>query len=382
MLSPRNDNTAKRPASLRIANAALVMDCLADGLAASRSELAARTSLSSQALGSILADLVEGGLVVEQMRETAAPGRPPTEYAIDRRGTFTVTVFVRLADYFVLIDDALQTRLATVRVRYRRVDEAAALIAPIAGEIVKTIEDCQLQIERLERVDFAIQGVIAEDRRVVATTPIWPESDVDVAGALTAALGATTVTATTIEAAQARHALNSVEHHPGELVSILHVGVDSRVLLAQGGQLITNRLGNGGLITHLPLRGNDQRCECGRDGCLGTMSGGPATVSHYRDISGHVVSTAAEVIDLIGEGDADAIEAARRSIEWLARGIAPILQMIHPDRLICTGGGVGRPQSAGADRLVTALREQLDPDLIDLPIDVVAPAFLVVGTPA
>ncbi|MEZ5226861.1 MAG: ROK family protein [Acidimicrobiales bacterium] len=367
-----------RPASLRLANAALVLDRLADGRPASRAELAERTSLSPQALGAILADLVSSGLVAEQTRETSTPGRPPIEYALHPTGSFTASIVVRQVDFFVLIDDALRRRVATVRHRYEAGPLAAPLIAAIVSVLRRTTDEFGLDMARLAHLEFAVQGTIGEHGRIVGTTPAWDERDVDVVDAIVDELGRPIeVTATSVDRAQAMHALTQIEHGPNDLVAILHVGFETRLMLAKGSELVGNRFGDGGLLTHFPVPGNELRCECGETGCLGTVSGGRSVVAHYRAAGDTSVSTPAEIIDRIGQGDQRAIEAAQVSIDWLARGVTPILAMLRPDRIVCAGGGVGRPESPGAMRLVDALRAQLGDRLTDRPICVVAPSFVV-----
>ena len=67
-----------RATGVRGANKELVLAELHDGASFTRSELANRTSLTPQALGPILAELVEEGLVEVTTAARSGPGRPAT----------------------------------------------------------------------------------------------------------------------------------------------------------------------------------------------------------------------------------------------------------------------------------------------------------------
>ncbi len=380
MANQTNDHSAMRPSSLRRANAALVLDRLADGAAVSRSELAELTSLSSQALGAILGELVGSGLVIEQLRETTSPGRPPTEYRLNEIGSFTVSVLVRIADYFVLIDDALGQRIATERRRYRSTTEAGPVLAVIGETVTQVMGRLGLEPARLAAVEFATLGHVHEDHRRVVDTRAWQEDDVDVAERLAAILSTSArISVTSNELAQAAHALGAVRPGDFELVAVIHLGLEQRLFLAQGERLLTNRASDNGSLSHVPVGGNEQTCDCGEVGCLATVSGSGAILRDYERRTGRRLDAAADVIDRVQVGDEDAIEVLRTSSEWLGRGIAPILQLHRPDRVVLAGGGVGRADSSGAKRLTEAIRKHLDG--LDAPVHIVPPAFVAGATP-
>ncbi|MEZ5226863.1 MAG: ROK family protein [Acidimicrobiales bacterium] len=108
-----------------------------------------------------------------------------------------------------------------------------------------------------------------------------------------------------------------------DLVAIIQISNQSRLMLAVDGEVIDNRLGSSGRLAHLPVEGNDRPCECGRTGCLGTVSSGAAVVRVYRELTDIQLDAGVDVIDRVHRGDPDAIEAARRSTEWLSRALGP-----------------------------------------------------------
>lgn len=364
-----------RPAEVRASNAKLVLERLDNGEALTRAELAKLTSLTSQALGPILAELVAAGQVIEEPSRRSGPGRPPSAFRLDPLGLVTIGVVIRFADAYVVMSDALGRQLHAERVRHGRTAGPQPLVDQISTTIRELLHDHGVDLARSTRLQVTVEGIVDEERQIVVEAPAWKATNVSLGALFAAALGdGVSVTTVSNEHALAIEALEIVDAEPADLVAIVQISHHTRLLLAVDGVVVSNRLGSTGLLAHFPVVGNERVCDCGRVGCFGTVSSGSAVVRNYFELTGRRVDAAVDVIDRIGAGDRDAIEAASRSIDWLSRALAPLVRMLAPDRLIFTGA-VGRPGSGGAAKLVEAVRAELDDDVSGMPIDVVQPGF-------
>jgi predicted NBD/HSP70 family sugar kinase len=153
---------------------------------------------------------------------------------------------------------------------------------------------------------------------------------------------------------------------------IIQLNHDAHLYVASGGTLVTGRSGRTGDLAHLPVPGNDRRCDCGKSGCLRTVSSGHAVVTAYEELTGERLPAAVDVIERVASRDPHAITAVRRSVDWLAVALAPLLGVLAPDRILLTGA-VGAADSGGVAYLTEAIREAVERP--DLPIEVVHPGF-------
>jgi fructokinase len=78
-------------------------------------------------------------------------------------------------------------------------------------------------------------------------------------------------------------------------------------------------------------------CYCGKTGCIETFLSGPALAREYRERSGktllaEAIATAAQT------GDADAAACLERYRDRLARGLATVIDLLDPDKIVLGGG--------------------------------------------
>ncbi len=363
-----------RPTAIRAANADLALSCLADGAAATRADLAGQTSLTPQALGPILADLVDAGLVIEEPSQRVGPGRPPAAYRLDPRGSVSIEVLIRYSDVAIVGVDALGATFFSTRLRHRHG------LAPttLAKRICSTIEALLAEAEVSDRADVqiiaTIDGTVDNESQIVVECAAWNATSVD----LTAILHKLLPMPASIEVMShdrmlALRALSQIQPLPTELVAIVTISHQTHLQFAIGERLISNRFGHTGSLAHYPVVGNDRTCECGRTGCFGTVSSGDAVVRHYEQLTGERLPAAVDVIGRVRPRDDAAIEAVRQYTVWLGVALDAMFEVHQPDRLVISGA-VGSEERGGGKKLHEIIRAQLREERRDLPIDVVQPA--------
>lgn len=127
-----------------------------------------------------------------------------------------------------------------------------------------------------------------------------------------------------------------------------------------GGIVIGGRVHRGastmaGEIGHIMVKNDGELCNCGRYGCLETLSSATALVRHALEAG--VVSkdgelTAKEIFELASAGDVKAQHAIDEMIQWLALGLSIGANLLNPDVIVIAGGVV----NAG-DALIEPLRK-------------------------
>lgn len=116
--------------------------------------------------------------------------------------------------------------------------------------------------------------------------------------------------------------------------------------LISDGRLIRGAFGGAGEVGHMPIEHPGQACACGLTGCLEAYVGGNA----WRDRLQQIVPEQSRVLALaegdrrqVGpealiraarEGDAFATAELDRWLDWLARGLVPLVMALDPERIV------------------------------------------------
>ena len=128
----------------------------------------------------------------------------------------------------------------------------------------------------------------------------------------------------------------------------LGTGVGGGIVL--DGRLVLGYNGTAGEIGHqvIDFRPDAPRCGCGNTGCLEAFVGAP------RLAQAAGTATAAEAFAADERGEPRAHAAVEAWIDYLAIGLANLVTVLTPDRIVL-GGGV----ASAAARIIAPLRERL-----------------------
>jgi predicted NBD/HSP70 family sugar kinase len=336
------------PERTRDHNRRVVLETLRQHGRLGRSDIAALTRLTAQAVSNIVAELVGEGFLIEQGRRRTARGQPPMELAVNPDGGMTAGMEIA-ADHIttVLVDLA-----GTVR---------AQRIVPLADaglEAVQALARSELTLaragpglpRRLLGCGVVMPGPFEIDgMRAVGAIPLPGWAGHDAPSLLSEALD----TPVTIENDATAAAVGEHLHGLGRNLRhfcLVYFGAGLGLGSIVGGQPYRGAFGNAGEIGHIPVRRNGRACGCGGQGCL------------ERYASLHALMEALHAAGISDAGP-DEIERLYRAgepavlawIEEAAELLAPIMVMLEnlfdPETIIL-GGGL--PDGV-IDALITAM---------------------------
>ncbi len=135
-----------------------------------------------------------------------------------------------------------------------------------------------------------------------------------------------------------------------------------------GGIILDGKIWHGlkdgaGEVGHMTLLPDGPICGCGNRGCLEALASGPSIARRAREALATGSEsrlrevqdpTAADVTRLVQEGDAVAGEVWRETVTYLGLGVAAIVTMLAPERVVI-GGGV----AMAGDLLFEPLRREV-----------------------
>src|SRR4051794_29026577 len=317
----------------------------------SRLELVAESGLSAATVTNVVSELIADGVVAEAGSVESDGGRPRTLLAV--RPDFGHVVGVDVSETHVevgLFDCALGT-LGTVRhplVGTRLdPDEVAGLIRTGIAEVLEGGEP-----DAVFGVGIGVPGAVRDGGIVHAPTLGWrgvafadlirPHVD----ALFPAGAGSRSAQAMPVHLDNRARTLGQVETWRGAgrgaeraIVALLGVGVGAAVATAGRSHpdITTSEWG------HTVVKAAGAACRCGSHGCLEAYVGTEAVVRRYAERVGKepVIGdeSDAELARIVAEAQVGgpAAEVLAETGEYLGIGIANLINLLSPDRVVLSG---------------------------------------------
>jgi predicted NBD/HSP70 family sugar kinase len=342
--------------SLRELNRGRVVTALREMGVASRADVARRTGLSRSTVSTIVAHLVEDGLVVNHEGDAPAPanigaGRPPTLLTLTPSAGAAVGIDFGKRHLAVAVADLSHAMLGETW-REMEDDYPAASGLDAAAELVrKLLRQAGVSRDRVLGVGLGLPGPIHSVTGTVGSASILP--------------GWVGVRAS--DEMQARLSLPVHVENDANLGALAELtwgaGRDCEHLvylkvsngigagLIVDGRLFRGAGGTAGEIGHTILDETGDICRCGNRGCLETYAAGPAIVELLRRSLGEDL-TLETVLARAAEGEAGCRRAIADAGRHVGTAAANLCNVLNPRRIV-VGGSIG---TAG-DVLLEPMRE-------------------------
>ena len=356
---PGNRGVAADHVSLRRNNLSVVLRHVRDLGPRSRARIAADTGLNKATVSSLVAELVERGLLREGPADsTRALGRPGQLVELDGTGVCGVGAEINV-DYLAVV--ALD--LAGNVVLEKRVPLDVAHLDPgttldrLAGLVREAVAAVDARGGQLAGVTLAVPGLVEGETGDLKLAPNLGWGELSVAQEMRARLGEPTYplhvdNEANLAALAAYAELRRTEDGPAggdgkggvqDLVLLTGaVGVGGGVVA--GGHLLRGGRGYSGEVGHMPVAPPGRTCGCGRTGCWETVVGLTALLHRATDRDDPVRDPALDVEQRLAgitrraeAGDARTLSALKDVGIWLGIGGAILVNILNPDVLVLGG---------------------------------------------
>ena len=353
-----NDDPRSVPANQRFVrrhNLGVVLRHVAERGARSRAAIAQETGLNKTTVSSLVAELIDLGLVREtevEMRGTV--GRPALP--VELSGRRVVGLGLELGVDFLSVRAADLTGAERHHQRVAR-DNRGRPVDDVLDDLAGLATDA---IAGVAQPDLVIAGAVAglpglvdsAGRLLVAANLGW--SDVPVRDLLAARLGDPAYPVTAENEANLAALAELWEGAGRQLGDFIYVtgarGVGAGVIV--DGELFRGAKGFGGELGHVTVEPEGELCACGSRGCVETRAALGALL-HAAGLD------AAAGVDLLAEradaGDERALAAIADAGRWLGVGIASAVNLLDPRGVV-----VGGEFSAIARWLAPEIERELD----------------------
>jgi predicted NBD/HSP70 family sugar kinase len=348
---PGSRGVAADHVSLRRNNLSVVLRHVRDLGPRSRARIAEETGLNKATVSSLVAELVERGLLREGLADSSrALGRPGQLVELDGTGVCGVGAEINV-DYLAVA--ALD--LAGGVVLEKRVPVDVAHLEPgttldrLADLVREAVAAVDARNGQLAGVTLAVPGLVEGETGELKLAPNLGWGELSVAQEMRTRLGEPTYplhvdNEANLAALAAYAELRGTEDESLHDLVLLTgaVGVGGGVVA--GGHLMRGGRGYSGEVGHMPVAPPGRTCGCGRTGCWETVVGLTALLHKatdrddpVRDPSLDVEQRLAGITRRAEAGDARTLSALKDVGTWLGIGGAILVNILNPDVLVLGG---------------------------------------------
>ena len=346
-----NPTVANTPAAAR---PGAILALIRSGEAVTRAQIMKTTGLSRSTVAKRLDALIACGYIAPAGAESAAGGRPPAAFQINREAGVMLLAAVGAGAMQVAVCDMARTILARQSHKVAVADGPAAVLGAAAGHFDELLAQCGRSRAEVKGIGIGVPGPVEFAEGRVVRPPImtgwdgYRVPDFFAADYRCPVIVDKDVNLMTL--GEHRSAWPDVTHL---LFIKISTGIGSGLVM--GGVLQRGAQGAAGDIGHLFVGHIDPEhsaiCRCGNTGCLEAYASGWAIC---RDLSakGHRADNVRDVSELAQQGVRDAIEALKTSGRLIGESVAVAVSLLNPS-LVVLGGELALCQG----HVLAAVRE-------------------------
>ncbi|MFD7159201.1 ROK family protein [Kribbella sp. NPDC059898] len=311
----------------------------------SRARIAEETGLNKATVSSLVAELVERGLLREGSADSSrALGRPGQLVELDGTGVCGIGAEINV-EYLAVVALDLKGNV----VHEKRVPVDVAHLGPgttldrFADLVREAVDAVDARDGRLAGVTLAVPGLVEGETGELKLAPNLGWNDLSVAKEMRARLGEPTYPLQVDNEANLATLAAYAELREHDLVLLTGaVGVGGGVV--SGGHLLRGAHGYSGEVGHMPVAPAGQPCGCGRTGCWETVVGLTALLRQatdaddpVRDPELDVERRLAAIVERAEAGDVRTLDALNDVGTWLGIGGAILVNILNPAVLVLGG---------------------------------------------
>jgi predicted NBD/HSP70 family sugar kinase len=337
-------STPADQATVRRLNLSLLLHNLAVGGARSRARLAQDTGLTKATVSSLVAELIDRGLVMEGTVERSGLGRPGRTVELDPDGVRFLGIELQV-DYIAGMVLDLRGRVLARRRIGRSIAELgpARALGEVADVARALVAEAGSRVDQVQSLHLAIPGLIDADAGMLALAPNLHWRDVDIVHTLMGRLqwsdARIGVDNDANMGAMAHYAMGDTSRSQNLLYIAGAVGVGAGMIV--DGRIVRGSAGFAGEVGHIALGSPERLCGCGRYGCWETAVSLSALLQALDEPSAeNPVDLGARLVRIrraAAAGDERVLSAIGEQAHWLGIGMSALANILNPDTFVLGG---------------------------------------------
>lgn len=347
-------------------NRKLVLAQIRNNEFVSRSEIVTNTGLSKAAVSSLVAEMLEQGLVEETGSQSTAIGRPRITLALSSQTWLALGAELTDHECRVILTDLRATPLKEVThpltTTELTVDHLLDFLQMCVAEVLDDVDE-----QKIIGMGLTIPAVVDPSTSTVLLSVLLPWRDLDLNAELSRRF------AFPVALFSRGNAATWGERWYGagqEARNLLYVRVGNGIVagLVINGQPYLGQGFGAGELGHVTVQPDGAICRCGNRGCLATVATTESLLMRVRRIlrehpadplwqalHHHLEDLAlADVFQAAATGNKVVAQALDEIAVWLAVALASAVNLLNLDRII-----VGGPMMMAGEALLQPLRTHL-----------------------
>jgi N-acetylglucosamine repressor len=327
---------------IRAVNRSIILNEIKTYGPIARAEVARRIGLSPSTVTGITAELINKDLVFEKDMGDSSGGRRPILLAINPSGGYVIGIKLTETQAIGALTD-LEATVIVKRTDKLHERNPEMVVEQLSFLISKLLKLAGLPKKKLLGVGVGLAGIVDSEQGTLRQSPFFGWRDLP--------LG---------EMLQKRVRVPVYVDNDVNTLTLAEMwfgggqGIDSFLIVTVGrgvglgivvnGQFYRGVRGGAGEFGHTVIDPSGPVCECGNRGCLETYVGDPGILRMAEEAvnMGKIIGPITNMSDLLVKakaGDTGACEVFARAGNVLGQGIANLLNIFNPQKIIISGEG-------------------------------------------
>jgi N-acetylglucosamine repressor len=328
---------------MRAMNRSIVLNIVRTYGPVARAEIARRSGLSPATITGISAELIEEGLIFEKETGDSSGGRRPILLALNPFGGYVIGIKLTEHNMIGALTD-LKTNVLIKKTRQLGERSVDAIVESLAELVLNMLQKAALPKKKLLGVGVGLAGIVDFERGLLRQSPFLGWKDVPLRDLLQERLRVPVYIDNDVNTlTQAEKWFGSGQGIDNFLTITIGRGVGMGIVV--NGQFYRGFRGGAGEFGHIVIDDDGPQCECGNRGCLESYLSDPAILREAQAAYQEgVLPAAVENIEVLvhyaQQGNPAAIEIFQRAGSVLGKGVANLINIFNPQRIIIGGEGV------------------------------------------
>ncbi len=307
-----------------------------------RADIARRTGLSPATVTAISAKLISQQLVLEKSAGDSSGGRPPILLVINPKGGYVVGIKLTETHAIGALTDLEAQVIAKSSVTLSGHDPNQVVV-DLAQMVLTLIREQRITKKQLLGVGLGLAGIVDAEDGILRQSPIYGWNNVPLRDMLQSELHIPIYIENDV------NTLTLTERwfgHGQGVDNFLTVTVGRGVGLGivANGQFYRGQTGGAGEFGHITMNPNGPLCDCGKHGCLEAYVGDPGLIRSAKEAAARgelpkPIDGLDELLSLAEAGNAAAIQIFSQAGQILGIGIANLVNLFNPKKIIISGEG-------------------------------------------
>jgi len=243
-----------------------------------------------------------------------------------------------------LIDESGRV-IAKTKLPVRAEDGCASIVGSAARELLKMLDEIGASRKDVSFCGIGIPGTVSEDDRTAVFVENLGWKNENAADIFEQAAGIPCRLIHDAHAAAVGESKAGIAKGRKVVVCVtLGTGVGAGVII--DGKVYKGALGTAGEIGHCVSKPDGRQCNCGRRGCMETVSSGMGiekAASEHPRFKGRAMKSR-EIFSAAADGDEAAMSIINEAVRALGDVLVCVVNVLSPDALVFSGGICGQKE--------------------------------------